>query len=381
MLTGRTFAAAIGREESQPATLPELLRNAGYATWHVGKWHAAGKPTTRGFVESRALFSESAKDPRPILKVDARGIAVTGYRGWVFQDDAGNEFPEQGVGLTPAISERFADAAIELLKRKTERPFFLQLNFTSPHDPRLVPAGYEKIYPPGSVPPPANFQVTPAIALKTRDERLLPRPLVRTDIEEELAAYYAQISHMDAQIGRVLDALTAAGKAENTIIVFISDNGLALGSHGLVGKQNLYDHSLLVPCIIAGPGVPRGVVQDAQIYLRDISASVLAFSGIPIPSGWDSSSLLPLIRGEATEINPFLVGYYLDESRSVRNREWKLIDHVKTGVVQLFNLRDDPLEMNNLAADPKHARKVDELRAQLQEWASRHPLPGRNVRD
>ncbi len=380
MLTGRIFSAAIDPHDKQPPTLAECLRDAGYETWHVGKWHMAGRPVTRGFTESSGLFTESTVNPRPPLTHDRHGRPITGYRGWVFQDDEGNEFPELGVGLTPNISERFADAAIDLLRRNTEKPFFLHLNFTSPHDPWLLPAGYENRYPPGTVPLPENFRTTPTIGLKTRDERLLPRPLACADVEEALATYYAQISHMDAQIGRVLDALRATGKDRNTIIVFVSDHGLALGSHGLIGKQNLYDHTLLVPCILTGPGIASGAIQKAQVYLRDVSATLLDMCGFEVPEGWDGVSLRPLLDGETAEIHPYLVGYYLDESRSVRTPGWKLVSFPGEGTTQLFNLGEDPLEIHDLGQDPAYADIVEDLRTKLQEWSSTRALPGRRVK-
>lgn len=380
MLTGRIFPRAIDHNQTQPPTLPEQLRAAGYVAWHVGKWHMAGKPITRGFTESRALFTESATNPKPPMTYDSHGRAITGYRGWVFQDDAGNEYPELGVGLTPDISERFADAAIELIKRGSPQPFFLHLNFTAPHDPRLMPTGLENKYPPDSLPMPGNFQPMPAIELKTRDENLLPRPLAPQAIKEELSAYYAQIDYMDEQIQRVLDALAESGKADNTVIIYVSDHGLALGSHGLIGKQNLYDHTLLTPCVIAGPGIKQDNVIDAQVYLRDISATILRLSGASIPDAWDGVDLLPLLRGAVAEVHPYVIGYYMDESRTVRTHEWKLILYPKKGLLHLFNIRQDPLEKVNLADDPQYSVIIDDLQAKLQEWSSLHPLPGRRVR-
>lgn len=380
MLTGRLFASALDKQAAQPSTLPESLRNAGYATWHVGKWHVAGRPINRGFLESRGLFTESARNPRPPLTYDVHGRPITGYRGWVFQDDEGNEFPERGVGLTPNISRHFADAAIELIQRPSEKPFFLHLNFTSPHDPRLVPQGYEQAYPADAMPLPENFQPMPSITLDTRDERLLPRPLSPSVLREELAAYYAQISYMDKQIGRVIEALQASGKAANTLIVFVSDHGLALGSHGLIGKQNLYDDTLMVPCILAGPGIPVGAQKDAQIYLRDVSATILTYCHVPIPDGWNGVDLGPLLSGEVSQVHPFLIGYYLDESRSVRTPEWKLITYPRTGKNQLFNLTNDPLETEDLAADPACAEILATLHDDLRAWESNHAMPTRAVK-
>lgn len=380
MLTGRIFARAIDKNVVQPPTLPESLRSAGYVTWHVGKWHVAGSPTSRGFVESRSLFAESAHNPRPPLTYDTYGRPITGYRGWVFKDDEGNEFPELGVGVTSNISRHFADAAIELIQRHADRPFFLHLNFTSPHDPWLIPKGYEDTYPADTMPLPGNFQPLPSIPLDTRDERLLPRPLLASTLRKALAAYYAQISYMDEQIGRVLDALEASGKADNTLIVFVSDHGLALGSHGLIGKQNLYDHTLKVPFIITGPGIPAGNQRDAQIYLRDLPATILAYCQVDIPNGWDSADLMPLIDGETSEVHPFLVSYYLDESRSVRTTEWKLITYPKTGKDQLFNLIKDPMEIHDLSADDASASILKSLHANLRAWEATHAMPTRVVK-
>uniref|UniRef100_UPI004049D7A9 sulfatase-like hydrolase/transferase n=1 Tax=Cephaloticoccus sp. TaxID=1985742 RepID=UPI004049D7A9 len=373
MLSGRTFANAIDHASAQPPTLPALLRTAGYEAWHVGKWHMAGRPITQGFTSSRALFTESAKNPKPPMTFDVHGRPITGYRGWVFQDDEGKEFPELGVGLTPNISEQFADAAIDLISRKSDKPFFLHLNFTSPHDPRLLPKGYENAYPPDKMPLPENFQPTPDITLNTRDERLLPKPLSPDDVRAELSAYYAQISHMDAQIGRVLESLQRSGKADNTIIVFVSDHGLALGSHGLVGKQNLYDDTLLVPCILVGPGIPVNAQRAGLVYLRDISATILSLCQVGIPSEWDGQDLTPLLNGKVSQVHPYVVGYYIDESRCVRTEEWKLITYPKEKKDQLFNLRQDPLEKNNLAGAPECADVLADLHQKLLAWETTDP--------
>ncbi|MFK8114739.1 MAG: sulfatase-like hydrolase/transferase, partial [Rubripirellula sp.] len=218
-------------------TLPEPFAAAGYQTWYSGKWHNNGRPHTHGYANTNGLFTGGGgkwwKD-----QVDYRGQPITGYKGWIFRDRKDKPLPEQGVGLTPAISERFADAAIEVVQSSDE-PFFLHLNFTAPHDPLLVPPGFEGMYDPKTVPLPANFASDHPFDHGNRggrDEVLLPIPRTESDVRADLAAYYAVISHMDQQIGRVLDALESADKTESTIIVFCSDHGLAMGSHGLRGK-------------------------------------------------------------------------------------------------------------------------------------------------
>ncbi len=380
MLTGRTFMQAAKRDAAPPPTLPESLRRAGYRTWLVGKWHATGLPRDHGFDDTRGMLNVAVKGPVPPLERDHRGNPITGYRGANFQDSDGNAIPGEPVGLTPDISAKFATAAIKLIQRKPAAPFFLQLNFTAPHDPRFRPPGFERAYPAKDIPLPKNFAPTQSIDLQTRDERLLPKPLDPTLVRDELSIYYALISDLDAQVGRVLDALKQTGQLDNTIVIYTSDHGLALGSHGLLGKQNLYDHTLLVPCILAGPGIPRSVVRPGQAYLRDLSATILDLCGVAVPAGWSGVTLRPLIAGKVAEVHPFVVGYYLGESRAVRTPEWKLITFPANGRDQLFHLRADPHEQTDLATDPKHAPTLADMHAKLKAWATTHGLPGNELK-
>ncbi|MDY0169254.1 MAG: sulfatase-like hydrolase/transferase [Thermoguttaceae bacterium] len=349
----------------------ETMREAGYHTWYVGKWHNDGRPITRGYEQSLALYAGGGGRFPLNFPVDYAGREVTGYRGWLLQDDDGQRFPELGVGLTPDISERFADAAIELIDRKPERPFFLHLNFTAPHDPLLIPPGWEGRYKPDDIPLPPDFLPEHPFDhgnFDGRDERLLPRPRTPDDVRRDLAAYYAVISHLDGQVGRILDALEATGQAENTLVIFTSDHGLAMGSHGLRGKQNMYDHSVGVPLVIRGPGIRAGVRTRAQCYLRDLFPTVCELCEIAIPEGLDARSLVPVLRGEARAIHPHVFGYFRDVQRMIRTDRWKLIHYPQIGKWQLFDLETDPHEIHNLADDPTHAATLTELRAKLEAW-------------
>ena len=222
------------------------------------------------------------------------GRPVTGYRGWIFQDDQGNKFPEKGVGLTPNISQEFADAAIEFIRRKPKKPFFLHVNFTAPHDPLFMPPGYERKYDSQKIPLPPNFLPEHPFDhgnFEGRDEKLLPWPRTPKDVREDLAVYYAVISHMDEHLGRILAALEETGLAQDTFVIFTSDHGLAMGSHGLRGKQNMYEHTVGVPLIFRGPGIPRGSRSEAQCYLRDLYPTVCDLAGIPVPPTVQGRSL------------------------------------------------------------------------------------------
>jgi arylsulfatase A-like enzyme len=373
------------RLKPELVTWPRALLNAGYNTWYVGKWHLAGKPTEHGFGETRGLFAggggKFAQDEK-----DWKGRPITGYRGWIFQDDAGNKFPEKGVGLTANISAAFADAAIDFINRKHDKPFFLHVSFTAPHDPLVMPPGYSGKYAAAKMPLPANFLAEHPFDhgnARGRDELLWPFPRTPEDAREERAYYYAVISHMDAQIGRMLKALDGAGIAENTIVIFSSDQGLAIGSHGLRGKQNMYEHTIGVPLIMRGPGIPRGEKRTAQVYLRDVYPTVCELAGVPIPKTVEATSFAPVLRGDADNHHAHIFGYFRDSQRMVRGDRWKLIVYPQAGRRQLFNVVDDPQELSDLSADPAQAGTIRRLQAELADWQRRvgdtvNLVPGAN---
>jgi arylsulfatase A-like enzyme len=357
-------------------TWPAAMKAAGYHTWWVGKWHIAGRPSTRGFEESRGLFSGGRAPTEP--QFDSAGREVTGYKGWTFQTDDRQLFPEQGIGLTPDISAKFADAAIEFVERRTEKPWFLQVNFTAPHDPLLVPPGDEFEYEPARLPVPPNFAPRHPFDhgnFDGRDERLFPWPRTKAVIRRDLAVYYAILSHLDAQVGRILAALEESGGLENTLVIYSSDHGLALGSHGLTGKQNQYEHTINVPLVFAGPGVPHGERRAAQCYLRDLFPTVCEMTGVPIPPTVQGRSLVPVLAGDRDEVYPFVVGYFTDTQRMIRDDRWKLIRYPEADREQLFDLRDDPFELQNLSDDPSQRERVRDLGAKLDGWLREHGDP------
>ncbi|MGI6414965.1 MAG: sulfatase-like hydrolase/transferase [Thermoguttaceae bacterium] len=376
ILTGcREFANGVsslggGRIRQDLTLWGDAMRSAGYHAWYVGKWMNDGKPTTRGYDQTRGLFAAGggrwARDA-----VDFHGRPVTGYRGWVFQGDDGSMRPELGVGLTPDISTKFADAAIELIRRGAEspKPFFLHVNFTAPHDPLLMPPGYTGAYKPGDIPLPNNFLPRHPFDhgnLEGRDEQLLPWPRTPDDVRADLAVYYAVITHMDEQLGRVLEAVRATGQAERTYVIFTSDNGLAIGSHGLRGKQNMYEHTVGVPLLLSGPGVPKNEVRATQCYLRDLYPTVCELAGVPIPPSVQGRSLVAAIHDGRAEVYPHVFGHFQDVQRMIRTERWKLIHYPKIGRFQLFDLGNDPLERENLFERPEFAAISADLRARLE---------------
>ncbi len=207
-----------------------------------------------------------------------------------------------------------------------------------------------------------------------RDEVLLPIPRTAALVRADIAAYYAVISHMDAQIGRILTALDQAGKTDETIIVFCSDHGLAMGSHGLRGKQNMYEHTIGVPLIFAGPTIPKGAVVTGQAYLRDIFPTLCELAGLPLPDV-DGKSQVSVIQGKAATMYEFVVGYFRDSQRMIRTDRWKLIEYPLAKQTQLFDLVNDPHELDNRIDDPQQAKRASRLKHQLADFFEQTTVP------
>lgn len=357
-------------------TWPQAMQTAGYNTYWVGKWMIAGRPSTRGYQESLGLFASGGIQTKP--QFDYAGREVTGYRGWVFQTDDRRQFPEKGVGLTPDIESKFADAAIEFIKREHRKPYFLHVNFTAPHDPLLMPPGWGNVYNPKRMPLPRNFKPEHPFDhgnLKGRDELLNTFPRRKSDIKRDLATYYAVISYMDQQVGRILKALDDTNQTQKTIVIFSSDHGLALGSHGLMGKQNMYEHTISVPLIFRGPGIPEGKQFSAQCYLRDLYPTCMDITDQPYNPSIEGTSLMPVIRGEIEAVYPFVIGYFRDSQRMIRMQNWKLIDYPQAERAQLFHLGTDPHELKNLALNKKYSEFAEQLRDEMNTWLQNHGDP------
>jgi arylsulfatase A-like enzyme len=367
LITGRTLWRSRSiydttKHESAAGRLwPQLLERQGYSTWFTGKWHINA--------DAAKTFSV-ARNIRPGMPKDVK----EGYnRPLTSQPDLWNPSDPRFGGFWEGgkhWSEVTADDAIEFLgqARESRRPFFIYVAFNAPHDPRQSPKEYVDLYPLDRIKTPKSFLPeyphNEAIGCGPglRDERLAPFPRTAHAVKVHRQEYYAMITHLDAQIGRILDALEASGQAGNTWIFFTADHGLAVGRHGLFGKQNLYDHSLRVPFIVAGPGVKAGQKLAAPIYLQDVMPTTLELAGIEKPAQVDFQSLLPLLRGdESAAARDTIYAAYLDLQRAVIHNGWKLILYPKAQAVRLYHLDEDPLEMRDLSADPARAATVSQL--------------------
>jgi len=370
LLTGRHVVAANAAPEasSDPAckvaipaglaTLPEIFRRAGYETFLTGKWHNDPAALHRSFTAGRRIFIGGMSDH---TRVPLHDYSPAG-------DYSGAPHFETGFS-----TELFCDAAIDFLAARpgAPAPFFLHLSLTSPHDPRTPPGSYANEYAPATLPLPPGFLPEHPFdngEMQIRDETLAPKPLTPPVIRRQLADYYGMIAHQDAQLGRVFAALRRAGLESSTIVVYVSDHGLALGSHGLLGKQNLYEHSVRVPLLLSGPGVPAGRVDHGLAYSLDLFATLAQLAGLAVPSGLDSRALLANGAGAPGRAQVFAL--YKDCQRMVNDGRWKLIRYHVQGreTLQLFDLKNDPREEHNRIREPAQRENTARLSRLLAAW-------------
>jgi choline-sulfatase len=248
------------------------------------------------------------------------------------------------------------------------------VGFNSPHDPRQAPKEFVDRYPKARIEVPPNYLPEHPFDQgdhKVRDELLAPFPRSRDAVQVHRAEYYAHITYMDAQIGKILDALEASGHAQNTYVIFTADHGLAVGQHGLMGKQNCYDHSIRIPLIFTGPGITKGRKFDGMVYQHSVFATACELAGVAAPKSVEFPSLASALRGGSAPKQDAVFSYYKNFQRTIRTPEHKLIVYPEAKVTQLFDLRKDPWETRNLADDrasaPAKAKLLDRLRQYQRE--------------
>jgi choline-sulfatase len=373
LITGRSVWNAesvyktTDKERQAGVLWPQLMSQAGYRTYFTGKWHIQ-TDATKCFDVTRHVRAGMPKDtPNSYNRPPA-----TGEDTWSPYDTSLGGYWEGGKHWSEVVADDTVDFLGEA--KQSGQPFFMYVAFNAPHDPRQAPKEYVDKYPLSRIAVPKNFLAQypfkDAIGCgpSLRDEKLGPFPRTEHAVKVHRQEYYALISHLDTQIGRILDTLDQTGQADNTWIFFTADHGLAVGHHGLFGKQNMYDHSVRVPFIVAAPGVAKNRRHDAAIYLQDVMATALDLAGARKPEHVFFNSLRPLLDGKQKQSNyESVYGGYLELQRAVTHDGWKLIAYPKAGVLRLYHLDQDPLEMKDFAADPKHAkRKADLFRRLVQ---------------
>ena len=369
----------------------ENFTDAGYETFLTGKWHNKDETALKSFKYARAIGKGMYETMHPEFKwVPGYGRPTAEKNSWtpwdpiytghwtpkvkdIIYDENGNKKIGPDYVVTQHTSELFADNAIDFLNTKvaeSDNPFFMYVAFNAPHDPRQSPKEFVDMYPSEKIKIPEDYMPEHPFDQgdhRLRDENLAPFPRTKHQVQVHRSEYYAIITHTDYQIGRIMKALEASGKAENTYVIFSSDHGLAVGHHGLMGKQNQYDHSVRMPLIIAGPGIPQGKKSDALVYLPSIYPTTCEMAGLEVPASVQYKSLNGVIEGKETKVNDAIFGSYRNFQRMVRTEKYKLIVYPHIGKQQLFDMENDPYEMNNLIDNKKFEKVKKELHKRLVE--------------
>ena len=345
-------------------TLFDFFRAAGYATclsgkWHLGQSHLAptgcdehfGLPHWQGAHNTPYTYVHNGK----FVELDGNKSAHITTHALAFLDS----LPD-------------------------DRPFFLNVGYIATHSPygqqhhdpartaQYAEAAFADI-PPYNSHPWCKNEDSPG-------ESPPPGPL-----RDRYIGYYAAVSEIDHNIGRILARLEETGRLENTIVVYTSDHGCALGHHGFWGKGNstrplnMYETSLRIPLIWSGPGLPAGHTVTRYVDHHDTFRTLLALAGVDVdlPAAYPGRSYAPLLQGHSSSWDDTRFGEYGD-LRMVRTPTWKLVWRFPAGPHDLFNLADDPGETVNLAADPAHAPRLAELKATMDRFFAAHDNPAKS---
>jgi arylsulfatase A-like enzyme len=331
----------------------QMMQNAGYDTYMTGKWHVQQN--------AESIF-QIAMDVRPGMP---KTVPEAYNRPQSPKDTTWLPWHTKYGGFWEGgkhWSEVIADNTIQFLDsaKNSSNPFFMYVAFNAPHDPRQSPKKFVEMYPLENIGVPDSYmdlypwKDSIGCGPGLRDEMLAPFPRTTYSVKVHRQEYYAIITHMDEQIGKIIAHLKETGLDKNTYILFSADHGLAVGNHGLIGKQNMYDHSMRVPCILVGPDIPANEKRGMQVYLQDLMATSLDLAGIEKPEYVDFNSLLPLIQNSEGK-SPYseIYGAYINLQRMVRTDDFKLIVYPKARKIRLFNMQEDPEEITDLADNPE----------------------------
>ncbi len=376
----------------------QLMSKGGYETYMSGKWHGIDIPAKdlfdhvsnvrmgnpiNDYTGNKKKLVSGIKDLEKKNGLDLNGITPIGYNDimpfgfnrplspqdtlWQPWDKSLGGYWEGGKHWSEVLGDdalTFIDSA-----KNRNKPFFMYLAFNAGHYLRQYPKEYGDMYPLDRISLPKTYlPVYPFRGdkidqyLGQADVSIAPFPRTEYAMKVHLRDYYAIITHMDNEIGRIVDAVKKSGKADNTYIIFTADHGVAVGDHGLVGKQNMYEHSLRVPFFIVGPKVPKNKKIDADIYLQDIMPTTLEIAGVQKPAGIEYNSLMPFLKGERKEsFYPSIYGAFMKHHRAIRTDGFKLIIYPQIKVMRLYDLNKDPLELNDLANIASYAEKKSML--------------------
>lgn len=366
--------------DQRQATLPKLMQKAGYQTGFVGKYHLHSNPV--GFDYWSVLPGQGRYHNPQFVEMGDESDT-----GWVAK---GERTTYEGHS-----SDVIGDKALAYLKnmREADEPFILFCHFKAPHDTWQYAERYETLFADVDLPEPATLfddYATRSDALpntlqyigsrwgnhtnfKRETEGLEGDELKRAQYQLYIKKYLRCVRGVDDNVGRILDYLDESGLAENTIVVYTADQGFFLGEHGLYDKRFMYEEALRMPLLIRWPGhVHPGAVRDEMVLNLDFAPTLLSAAGQAVPEEMQGRSFLPMLEGgqidgwrESMYYRYYFSHFDTEPHYGVRTQTHKLIYFNRTGQWELFDLKADPLEMNNVYDDPAYTEILQELKAEL----------------
>jgi arylsulfatase A-like enzyme len=356
----------------QSSHFAPLLSQAGYETFYTGKWHNDGLPSQRGFTSGRYIGGGgpgAGGHPKPMVK------------------DFGKTKRRQ---IERFDSELFTDAAVEFIesRRPGDKPFLLFVSYMTPHDPWTPPGRYETMYKPEAIDLPRNFMPRPMNGSEPfryytdwhgtnlRDEKqMVPFPRTPEGVRDVRRRYYGTITHDDEQIGRILDKLNEKKHAHDSLVIFLADHGISLGAHGISGKQTMYEEGLRLPLIVRYPRLKRNRAKNSSLTsLIDIFPTICDAAGVPVPESVEGKSLLDLYEGKGRWSRDRIFASFVSPERHrlnircIRTERYKLVHHLTTDEIELYDLEKDPYELTNLAGQARFEQLQNQLAAELLAW-------------
>lgn len=374
-----TYGYVSGREQVGPArnSLPQWFKNQGYYTARVSKIYHMGVPID---IETGSDGTDDAESWTEKFNVKAAEWQAPGKAELVQNNPDGTIERKGGNVMTIVQGSEgdlghadgmAAEKAMELIRTHKNDPFFLAVGLVRPHVPFVAPEKYFLSYPwQEMVPPPVveeDWADIPARGINyitTKNSQMS-----YAQKQKAIAGYYASVSYMDAQVGKILQTLKEEGLEDNTIVVFISDHGFHLGEHDFWMKVSLHEESVLVPMIIKAPGIKPGKT-DSMAELLDLYPTLVDLVGGKIPATIQGKSLLPVLNDKRHQVRDLVFSVTQNgDSYLIRTERWAFIQYdedAKSGM-ELFDMYQDPKQYTNLANLPEYREVVSDMQAKLQQ--------------
>ena len=344
----------------------ETFKNSNYITFLVGKWHN-GESTLR-----RSFEWIGTKDGNYIATKDISNIRNGFFKlGGMLGSKNNNDYSKGWTptevklgghwsrveGKTYHSSELITQSAIKFLDMKTQKndkPFFMYVSYFAPHDPRQSAKKYLDKYKTKQLKVPPNFLPIYPFDIGVhhiRAEKFLTYPRKINELKIHRRDYYSIITHLDEQIGKLLDKIENHPEYDNTYIIFTSDNGLSMGEHGLYAKQSLFDHAQRVPFFIKGPKITDKITNDTPLNLFQIYSTIAELCDVKLPKSVPNKSFASLLmKDKNNDYNQkYIYGAYKNHSRSVMSKDYKLLLYPLLKKIFLFDRKKDEWEIDNIA--------------------------------